>query len=304
MSTHSRTAAPRWSTVFTWCLACVVVVGSVLHPALNAGAQTASAAGLSGPTPRLYVLDCGYLINLSPETYNLTRQDVPDTTMSVPCFLVVHAKGTLLYDTGLGDALVGRPPYLTKRGASMSQVVLRTLSSQLAEIGYSADMIAFLVLSHMHFDHVGNANQFAGPNTTWLVQSVERTAMFGDAVAPQSIDPNYALLKTAKTLSLHGDHDVFGDGTVVIKTTPGHTVGHQVLYVRLPKTGSVVLSGDLYHYAGERTLNRMPDREKTAGTPESRAKIEALIKETSAQLWIGHDIGTFAGLRKSPAYYE
>ena len=79
---------------------------------------------------RLYVFDCGYLINLSPETYNLTRQDVPDPTMSVPCFLVVHPNGALIFDTGLGDKLVGRPPYLTKRGASTSQVVLKTLSDE------------------------------------------------------------------------------------------------------------------------------------------------------------------------------
>jgi len=114
-----------------------------------------------------------------------------------------------------------------------------------------------------------------------------------------------------KTLHLSGEFaeqnlgtTVFGDGTVVIKSTPGHTVGHQVLFVKLPKTGPIVLSGDLYHYSGERTLNRMPDREKTAGTPESRSKIEALVKETGAQLWIGHDIVGFAKLKKSPEYYE
>jgi N-acyl homoserine lactone hydrolase len=79
---------------------------------------------------RLYVFDCGYLFNVNPETFNLTRQDVPDPTAPVSCYLVVHPKGTLIFDTGLGDKLVGRPPYLTKRGA-MSQVVLKTLSSQL-----------------------------------------------------------------------------------------------------------------------------------------------------------------------------
>jgi len=253
---------------------------------------------------RLYVFDCGYLINLSPETYNLTRQDVPDPTMSVACFLVVHPQGALLFDTGLGDRLVGRPPYLTRRGGSMSQVVLKTLSGQLAEIGFTPDKVRYLVLSHMHFDHVGNANDFAGPATTWLVQKVERDAMFGDNVAPASVNPDYAALRNAKTELLGGDRDVFGDGSVVIKSTPGHTVGHQVLFVKLPKTGPVVLSGDLYHYPGERTLNRMPDREKTAGTPESRAKIEALVRDTGAQLWIGHDIQTFATLKKSPEYYD
>lgn len=284
------------------CAGALAVLGFVISAATPARSLVAAQA--VPQALRLYVFDCGYLINLSPETYNLTRQDVPDPTMSVACFLVVHPQGALLFDTGLGDKLVGRPPYLTRRGPAMSQVVLKTLSGQLAEIGFTPDKVRYLVLSHMHFDHVGNANDFAGPATTWLVQKVERDAMFGADVAPAAINPDYAALRAAKTELLSGDRDVFGDGTVVVKSTPGHTVGHQVLYVKLPKTGSVVLSGDLYHYPGERTLNRMPDREKTAGTPESRAKIETLVRDTGAQLWIGHDIQTFAKLKKSPEYYE
>jgi N-acyl homoserine lactone hydrolase len=279
------------------CLASVLAAGWCAEP--RAAAAQAVPQGL-----RLYVFDCGYLINLSPETYNLSRQDVPDPTMSVACFLVVHPNGTLIFDTGLGDKLVGRPPYLTKRGATTSQVVLKTLSGQLAEIGYAPERITYLVLSHMHFDHVGNANDFSGPATTWLVQKTEREAMFGVNVSPQAINPDYAALRNAKTQLLDGDRDVFGDGTVIVKSTPGHTVGHQVLFLKLPKTGAVVLSGDLYHYPSERTLNRMPDREKTTGTADSRAKIEALVKETGAQLWIGHDIAGFAKLRKSPEYYD
>lgn len=281
-----------------------VAVSAALLVATCFADPRSAAAQQPPPGLRLYVFDCGYLINLSPDTYNLTRQDVPDPTMSVPCFLVTHPDGALIFDTGLGDKLVGRPPYLTKRGATTSQVVLKTLSGQMAEVGYAPDKIKYLVLSHMHFDHVGNANDFAGPSTTRLVQKVERDAMFGDTVQPQAINPDYTALKNARTQLLNGDHDVFGDGTVVIKSTPGHTVGHQVLFVKLPKTGPVVLSGDLYHYPAERTLNRMPDREKTAGTPESRSRIDALVKETGAQLWIGHDIVTFARLKKSPEYYE
>lgn len=278
-------------------LATLIVCGwSWLQAPLVAGQATASSL-------RLYVFDCGYLFNLSPETYNLTRQDVPDPTMPVSCYLVVHPKGTLIFDTGLGDKLAGRPPYLTRRG-TMNQVVVQTMSSQLAEIGYAPEKITYLVLSHMHFDHVGNANAFAGAGTTWLVQKAEREAMFGDAVPQESINPDYAALKNAKTRLLEGDHDVFGDGSVAVVSAPGHTVGHQVLFVRLPKTGPLVLSGDLYHYPGERTLKRMPAREQQAGTPASRDKIETLIEQTGAQLWIGHDMAGFAKLKKSPEYYE
>jgi len=183
--------------------------------------------------------------------------------------------------------------------------VLRTLSGQMAEIGFTPDKVRYLVLSHMHFDHVGNANDFAGPATTWLVQKVERDAMFGESVAPAAINPDYTSLRTAKTELLNGDRDVFGDGTVVIKSTPGHTPGHNVLFLKLKKTGPIVLSGDLYHYPEERTLNRLPvgdfDKDQTAA---SRAALEVFLKKTGAQLWIEHDITQNRRLKKAPQFYE
>jgi N-acyl homoserine lactone hydrolase len=97
---------------------------------------------------------------------------------------------------------------------------------------------------------------------------------------------------------------VFGDGTVVLKSTPGHTPGHQCLYVKLPKTGGVVLSGDLYHYPEERTLGRMPEREKTTATAASRAALEAFMAAVGAQLWIEHDITAYAKQKHAPEYYE
>lgn len=282
---------PRWATVLF-----VGLVATALWAIARPAMAQPSVQG-----PRLYVFDCGTLINLRPETYNLTREEVPDPTMSVSCYLVVHPKGTLLYDTGLSDKLVGRPLYETRRGQA-SQLVLKTLRGQLADIGFTPDQITYLVISHMHFDHVGNANDYAG--ATWLVQKVEREAMFGENLQPPAINPEYAALKTAKTQLLEGDHDVFGDGTVVIKFTPGHTIGHQSLFVKLGRTGGVVLSGDLYHYPAERTLNRMPDREKKTQTPASRAALELFMMGTGAQLWIGHDMLAFAKQRKSPEYYD
>ena len=98
---------------------------------------------------------------------------------------------------------------------------------------------------------------------------------------------------------------MFGDGRVVIKSAPGHTPGHQILYVKLAKTGDVVLSGDLYHYPEERTLNRVPTFEFNQDqTRATRVTIEALLKRTGAQLWIQHDFNGNARLKKAPDYYE
>jgi len=251
--------------------------------------------------PRLYVFDCGTLINNRPEDYTLTREEVRDTNMGVTCYLVVHPKGLVLFDTGLNDRLVGRPLYENVL-EGYGQIKFNTLSGQLADIGVTAGSIDYLVLSHYHWDHIGNAADFAA--STWLVYKGDHDRMFSPEARAYPWFGQYAALEKSRTQILDGDHDVFGDGTVVVLATPGHTEGHCSLLVRLKNTGPVVLSGDLYHYAEERTLDRMPPEEKTTGTVQSRAKVEALLKRTGAQLWVGHSMEFFRTVRKSPAWYD
>src|SRR5205807_7977178 len=158
--------------------------------------------------------------------------------------------------------------------------------------------------SHFHWDHVGNANLFA--TATWLVRPREREIMFADPPSPRTEPANYTALRNSKTIIIGtSDYDVFGDGSVVIKSAAGHSPDHQVLFVRLAKTGPVLLSGDLYHYPEERKLNRVPTTEFNAEqTAASRAAIEAFVKKTGAQLWIQHDFNANAKLKKAPAFYD
>jgi N-acyl homoserine lactone hydrolase len=242
---------------------------------------------------RLYVIDCGTLTSSRPEEFNLTREEVADTNMIVTCFLVIHPKGILLFDTGLSDRLVGRPLY-ENYVYGYGQIKFNTLKGQLADIGVAAEDITYLALSHSHFDHMGNADDYAG--SIWLTQKPET-----DLVLRKSPD---SPLAHARREVIDGDHDVFGDGTVVLKSTPGHTPGHQSLFVKLAKTGSVVLSGDLYHYPEERTLHRMPPEELKTATPASRAMIDQFLIDKKAQLWIGHSIAFFKDAVKSPGWYE
>jgi glyoxylase-like metal-dependent hydrolase (beta-lactamase superfamily II) len=284
----------------------------VLAAILVAGAGAAelpAAAQSSAPGLRLYVLDCGTVIYNHPESYNLTREEVGNTNMSVSCYLVVHPRGALLFDTGLPDAMSGRPfnesPLSGDPKAPSTayfMLVTKPLSGQLASIGFTPDQIDYLALSHAHRDHVGNANDYAA--STWLAQQAEHDAMFGPEVAPASVNPNYSALRNSRKQLIEGDHDVFGDGTVVLKHTPGHTPGHQSLYVKLPRTGGIVLSGDLYHYPEERALDRMPEREKKTATAASRRALEAFMTDVGAQLWIGHDINANSRQKKAPEYYD
>jgi quinol monooxygenase YgiN len=254
------------------------------------------------PSPRLYVFDCGVIHTNNGDAYSLKKEEMASTEMSIPCILVAHPRGNLMWDNG----------YIPDRAfppgggqASLGVVTQdRPLLPQMAAAGFTPADVTHLSMSHYHGDHIANSNSFAA--ATWLVRKVERDRMFSEPPIPRADPANYNLLKNSRTVLLERDeHDVFGDGTVVIKSTPGHTPGHNVLFLRLKNTGPVVLSGDLYHYPEERTLNRLPvaefNREQTAA---SRVELERFLKRTGAQLWIEHDIIANAKLKKAPAFYD
>jgi glyoxylase-like metal-dependent hydrolase (beta-lactamase superfamily II) len=273
----------------------ILAAGAVFGPA-PARAET--------PAVKLYIFDLGWLKARDPKV--LTDRGVTVTDMSVVAYLIVHPRGTLLWDAGtIPDALVKPEGTVVARAT-----VNKTLAGQLAAIGYKPADITYLALSHMHYDHSANANAYAG--STWLVQRPERAAMFPEPPQTNSIvEPDvvekFSALKTAKTKILDGDYDVFGDGSVVIISTPGHTPGHQSLFLKLAKFGPLLLSGDLYHYPAERTLKDFlpfAGRGNDAQEAVSKAKVEALVNKEGATLWIQHDIINDKHLNKSPAFYD
>ncbi|MFN7998402.1 MAG: N-acyl homoserine lactonase family protein [Bryobacteraceae bacterium] len=276
-----------------------------LSALLLATAFVLMAQPAKAPAPktlRLYVFDCGTLDFTEISNLRLTKEELATTKMSVECFLIAHPKGNMIWDTG------AVPDTSFKSGSALGTLryatALKPLKNQIAEAGYAPGDIKYLALSHFHWDHVGNANLFAG--ATWLTPKAERDIMFADPPSPRTEPANYIALRNSKTVFItHNDYDVFGDGSVVIKATPGHSPGHQVLYLNLRKTGPVVLSGDLYHYPEERKLKRIPVNEfNTEQTVASRAEIEAFLMKTGAQLWIQHDFIGSANLKKSPLFYE
>ena len=260
---------------------------------------------------RLYVFDCGVLHNSDMGRFNLKKEEVVTTDMSIACFLVAHPRGNLIWDTGAipDDAWAPAGHSVTVHvtlpdGQARDADVDKTLKSQLLEIGYAPSDISYLALSHYHYDHTANANAFAA--ATWLVRQNERDAMFGGKVYGSIRPSTYSDLEKSKTIIIKTDeYDVFGDGSVVIQSAPGHTQGHQMLYVKLAKTGGVVLSGDLYHYPAEKALDRVPtfdfDQDQTRA---SWVALQAFLKKNGAQLWIQHDAAANAKLKKSPDFYE
>ena len=281
--------------------------------ALGERSQTGSPGAnkeLSSPL-RVYVFDCGILHIPDVRSFGLKPQEVAASDLPLPCFLIVHPKGTLMWDTGAVPDAAWAPsgkevtydvvlPDSQKYGVTL----VKPLARQLAEVGYSPADVTYLALSHYHFDHTANANQFV--NATWLVGQEERDPMFAKTPPALTQPSTYAALRDHKTIIIKSDdYDVFGDGSVVIKRASGHTPGHQVLYLKLAKTGGVVLSGDLYHYPEERILDRVPTFEVDANkTRETRAVIQTFLQKSGAQLWIQHDLGANTKLKKAPNYYD
>ena len=278
-------------------LVALAAVAAVAVPSMRAQTGRPSVT-----TPRIYIFDNGRISGLDPKLFNFTREELKEVDFVNSSYLIVHPKGTLMFDAGAVMDSHFKPDGSPVTEGIMSAT--KPLAPQLAAAGYQPSDITFFAMSHYHSDHTANANAFA--SATWIVQKAERDWMFSEK--PQGIiqPASYSALRNAKTVVLDNeDRDVFGDGSVVIMSTPGHTPGHQVLFVRLAKSGPVVLAGDLYHYPEERTTGRVPTFEFNADQSRaSRQKVEAFLKQTGAQLWIEHDIPTHTGLPKAPQFVE
>ena len=259
---------------------------------------------------RLYVLDGGVLAS-DPARYRLTEAEVQSVPLSIAAYLIVHPQGVLLWETGAiaDEERISRPSggemRVTRADGQERVVTLGPpLEEQLRAIGYSRSEVTHLVLSHYHWDHTANASAFA--HARWLVRRIEHDAMFGTDPRGAARPATYSALRNSPVVFVTAEeHDVFGDGSVVIRHAPGHSEGHQVLYVKLARTGGVVLSGDLYHYPEERTLGRLPTFEVSEEqTAVARRELDGFLARTGAQLWIEHDLVGHRALRKAPEYYE
>jgi len=266
--------------------------------------MAASAPHAAAPVPnlRVYALDCGRIDFKDMSAFSDTFEyDGQSGSIVVPCFLVRHPHGTLLWDLGLGDQLKGRPRTGSTQGVNMH--VETTLSEQLGALGVAPADITYLAFSHLHGDHTGNANAFA--SATWILNRVELAWAEGKPT-PFAVDPEtFDAYRRVHTRMIDSDYDVFGDGSVRILKAPGHTPGHQVLLLRLAHSGPLILAGDLYHVRADRAHRRVPSfNVDRAATLASYDRVERIVENTHARLVIEHDPEDFRALPKFPAFLD
>lgn len=252
---------------------------------------------------KLYIFDCGHIKTRDVSLFNPLLEKGGHKDLADPCYLIQHPKGTLVWDAGVPDALIENKSGLEVMDGIFNFSVSKTLGAQLTEIGVDPSKIDFLAFSHLHNDHTGNAGLFK--NSTWLMQEAEYNMAFSENAKNYGYRPqDYSNSMGKMILKLRGNHDVFGDGAVIIISTPGHSPGHQSLFVDLPKTGPVLLSGDLYHFKENRDNYGIPVWNSKKETIHSFALIDTLLEKTKASLWIQHDKEQYDALRHSPLFYE
>ena len=253
---------------------------------------SALAATAAPKSVELYAIECGRLTMPNADMFSDdgSYKDKP-AKMVVPCYLIRHPKGDLIWDTGLPQAATPAP------GATVPPLL-----DQLKSIGLTPADIEYVSVSHSHFDHIGNAGKFAA--STWIVDPDEKAYAFSEAARKNAAQfAAYSALETSKTkLIEQPTFDVFGDKSVVIYQAPGHTPGHTVLLVRLKQAGPVLLTGDLWHIAESRPTRRVPRfNTNKADTLKTMDMVEALAKETKAKVVLEHVPEDFDALPKFPA---
>jgi len=220
-----------------------------------------------------------------------------------PFYVIVHPKGNLIWDTGLPDALVASPEPITPPGGAFTISRKDSTVNQLKSIGLTPEDFKYIALSHTHFDHSGAANLFKG--ATWLVQGIEYDSITSETSKANAANGYDAIKELTNVQRLNGDHDVFGDGSVILKSTPGHTPGHMVLYLDLPENGPTLLSGDLYHLVENREHQRVPSFNYDVDQTLASMKIfEDFVKEKNAKVILQHVKEDFNKMPKAPEYLK
>jgi glyoxylase-like metal-dependent hydrolase (beta-lactamase superfamily II) len=252
---------------------------------------------------RLYALNAGIAVAPDRSVYTPGKWHGEQVTLTCNAYLMRRAGEWTLWDTGIDDAIAsasgGRVIAHGIRG-----IVVRTIARQLADIGITPADVSRVVLSHAHFDHVGNASLFK--HATWHIQRREHEAMFGADWQRHGYAPAlYADLAQARIELMDGDHDIFGDGSVQVISTPGHTPGHCSLLVRLTKTGPVLLSADVAHDSYNMEHRCVPTMNADAeASLQSMHRIAMMVREERAQLWLNHDTVQAATIPHAPAYFD
>ena len=250
-------------------------------------------------TLKLYAMTCGYLTG---QFGNMLEGAEGEVRLPIPAYLIVHPKGTALFDTGMHPDCQRDP--VARLGERIKDLFRfdfnpgEEVSARLEAIDRDPARIDFVINSHLHFDHVGGNALI--PNATVVVQQREWTAGMDAELAARCGFRRRDFDLGHKVRLVEGEHDLFGDGSVLCLPTHGHTPGHQSLRLRLA-TGDVVLAGDACYFCQTLRERRLPknvhDRVQMHASLQKLADLEA----GGARIFFGHDDRFWRDVPQAPA---
>ena len=265
---------------------------------------------------RLYAFSSGALTIGKGVLQNFAAMD-PPIVIPVGFYVVKHAKGNILFDTGNNDNLINDINWWPAglQGLKPVNTPDVAIGVQLAKIGLKPDDIKYVVASHLHLDHGGNVGRF--PNSTIVVQKSEIQNAFwpepgtggpyiiGDFLPLRAANSNYA--NAQKMIQLEGDLDIFGDGSVVVKRWVAHTPGSQMMTVKLKNFGLAILTGDNVYFRENVEKSIAPNlvlSYNPAGFYAAYEWIRMMMATQKADYFTAHDPDAFKAMKKAPAYYD
>ena len=289
-----------------------MVTSILVASSLSVGGAPTAAGASNLPDPmkagfaeKLYRLDCGHSLANDESVWTPGENVGRSIEFSSTCWLIKRGSEWVLWDTGVPQATLNDP----KGWSTLPKLIVyhldKTITGQLAAIGLKTSDITYVALSHTHGDHIGNVSLF--PDSTILMQRVEYSWISSPDGTNDNVNQLKALarklLGTPKQLQLlDGDTDVFGDGSVTLISTPGHTPGSQSLLVHLKNSGFIILSGDVVHLEENFEKNIVPSLNTDKATSiASMDRVRRMIATYQAKLFIKAQSDT---LRLLPAFYD
>jgi N-acyl homoserine lactone hydrolase len=262
----------------------------------------------AGFADKLYRLDGGHSLANDESVWTPGENVGRSIEFSSTCWLIQRGNEWLLWDTGVPESALNDP----KGWSTLPKLIVyhldKTLTDQLAAIGLKTTDITYVALSHTHGDHIGNVSLF--PNSTVLIQRAEYAWISSPDGPNDNVNQLKALARELLGIPKHlrlldGDTDVFGDGSVTLVFTPGHTPGSQSLLAHLKNSGFIVLSGDVVHLEGNFEKDAVPslNTDKVASIA-SMNRIKRIIATYKAKLFINHDKTQSDTLKLLPAFYD
>jgi len=250
---------------------------------------------------KLYTVDCGTIKILDANIMDTTDSYEGSLELKASCYVIQNGDEYMLWDAGFNpEAIAG-----SKEGDMFRPSITQTIPESLETIGLKPSDIDKIGISHVHFDHIGQANTFK--DAKLYIGTEDFDQIFDPEVDKSMYFPQFIdeWKDGGNVVKITQPTDVFGDGRVTIIPAHGHTPGHTLLKIDLENAGSHILVGDLWHFKDNMKYDRMPDfNYDMAETTKSMAEIKALATDESARLIIQHDPQHFHQMPKLPAYLD